>query len=260
VCRRAAVALVLALSAPLLALQTAPTWAAFAGTTANGSNSMTAAASFYRAFIVADGPVSYWRLGEASGTTAVDVMGTRNGAYAGTYTLGASGALIADPDTAVDLDGVSGRVTVPHVAAYNITAAITIEAWMRPDAITLTRWIMNKGTYYYMYILNSTIVFGVHTPAGYLFLQSTNITVGAWQHFVGTYNGTTLVLYRNGVNITQAAATGAIDQTAVALEIGSNNGASNFFDGKLDEVALYNKALTAAQALAHYQRGALTHP
>ena len=63
------------------------------------------------------GLVSYWRLGESSGTSACDSYGANTGTYQGGFTLGAAGAIAGDPDTAVTLDGSSGTVSVPHSAS-----------------------------------------------------------------------------------------------------------------------------------------------
>jgi hypothetical protein len=216
--------------------------------------------SSYRALVMSDEPAAYWRLGESSGTTAVDETGTSNGTYLGGFTLGATGGLANDPNPAVDLNGTSGRITVPSVPALNLTSQVTIEAWVNPDTLVGTRWIVNKGTFYYLYINNGTTYFGIHAAGSYQFITTTAVTAGAWQHLVGTYDGSSLVLYRNGVQVAQAAASGAISSTTTAVFLGAVSDAGSFFDGRLDEAAIYGTALTPAQALAHYQRGSETRP
>lgn len=210
--------------------------------------------SSYRALVMSDAPAAYWRLGETSGTTAVDERGTSNGTYSGGHTLGATGALVNDANTAVDFNGSTGQVSVPSVPALALTSQVTIEAWVNPDTLAGTRFVVNKGTWYYLYILNGTTVFGIHSGGSYLYLTSPAVTAGAWQHLVGTYDGANLVLYRNGVIVAQAPSTGAITSTTAPVVV------SQAFDGRLDEVAVYGTALTQAQALAHYQRGNGTRP
>ena len=61
----------------------------------------TAIPSAYRDTVLADHPISYWRLDETSGTTATDVQLANTGAYVGSPTLGQPGAIVGDPDTAV---------------------------------------------------------------------------------------------------------------------------------------------------------------
>jgi hypothetical protein len=214
----------------------------------------------YRGLVLSDGPGGYWRLGESSGSTAVDETGASDGTYAGGYTLGASGALANDPNTAVELDGAGGRVGVPSVPAINFDTRVTIEAWVNPDSLAGTRWIVNKGTYYFLYIDKGTTYFGVNAGGPYLFVTTTTVTTGSWQHLVGTYDGSKLVLYRNGVEVAQAPATGPISTTTVPLYIGAFDGTGSFFDGRIDEVAVYGTALTSTEVLSHYQRGNGTRP
>lgn len=228
------------------------------GAESKASDAVTVDSS-YRALVVGDGPAAYWRLGESSGTNAVDEMGASNGTYAGGYTLGASGALANNSNTAVELNGTGGRVSAPSLPALNLTSQVSIEAWVNPDSLAGTRWIVNKGTFYYLYIDNGTTYFGIHNGT-YTYLTTTTVTTGAWQHLVGTYDGSSLVLYRNGVVVAQAPASGAISSTTEPLFIGAFSTGGSFFDGRIDETAVYGSGLTAAQALAHYQRGNSTRP
>lgn len=210
--------------------------------------------SSYRALVMSDGPAAYWRLGEASGTTAIDEMGASNGTYSGGFTLGAAGALANDPNTAVDFNGSTGQVSVPSAPTLALTSQVTIEAWVNPDTLAGTRFVVNKGTWYYLYINYGTTIFGINSGGADLYVTTPTVTAGAWQHLVGTYDGANLVLYRNGVVVAQAPTTGAITSTAAPVLV------SQAFDGRLDEVAVYGTALTQAQALAHYQRGNGTRP
>jgi len=70
---------------------------------------------------------SYWRLGEPSGTTAVDATGNAPGSYAGGPALGARGALPLDPDTAVRFDGVDDELLAPGGAAVYATCSLEPE-------------------------------------------------------------------------------------------------------------------------------------
>ena len=87
------------------------------GDSAGDDRVMTAAVpapSAYRAQVLATaGLIAYWRLGELSGSTAADELGSRPGTYAGTVRLGDPGALSDDPDTAAGFDGLSGEMTAP---------------------------------------------------------------------------------------------------------------------------------------------------
>jgi hypothetical protein len=264
----AAASLALALVLPVAVRPVAPTWSAFSQTTANGPSSLAAASSFYKALILANGPVGYWRLGETSGSTAVDVMAASNGTYAGgVFVSSTDKALVNDTNGAIDFNGTSGRISIPHVAAFVLTNAASFEVWVKPDSLgsTSERWILNKGTAatptFYLAISGGYAVAGFEsTTVGIVQIMTSTVPAGSWQHFVMTFNGTTFILYRNGVSVASAAAGGNIVATTAALSLGSKDATVGWYDGRLDEVALYNKVLTPAQVLADYQRGALTRP
>ena len=79
--------------------------------------------------------------------------------------------------------------------------------------------------------------------------------VGSVYHVVGTYDGTTQRLYVNGTQVASAALTGAITANTTSVYIGSWNGTSEFFQGTIDEVAIYGAALTATQVGNHRTAG-----
>jgi hypothetical protein len=217
------------------------------------------ASSYASTVLGTPGLVGYWRLGESSGTTAADEKAANPGAYwAGSgYTLGQPGSLTRDSNTGIDLDGTSGFAYVPDSAALKPTAALSVEAWVNPDTLTGTRWFVTKDTFYYLYAANGVTIFGVATTTlGYQYVTTTTVTTGSWQHLVGTYDGTTVSLYRNGVNVATAPASGPVATGTGALFFGVYGPpAAGYFDGDLDEIALYNSGLGAATVAAHYAAG-----
>ena len=72
-------------------------------------------------------PTGYWRLGESAGATATDRAGSNNGTYGSGTTLGVTGALSGDSDTAVDFDGNGGLITVGPTAEAAVKAAVMTE-------------------------------------------------------------------------------------------------------------------------------------
>jgi hypothetical protein len=100
----------------------------------------------YQDEVLADAPVGYWRMNEASGTTLLDSSGAnRHGTYAGGYTLfqqsgiGNSGAMVY-------FNGTSGYASVPHDNAFNLTGDFTLEAWVYPLNFTAFHLVMTKAT------------------------------------------------------------------------------------------------------------------
>jgi hypothetical protein len=186
-------------------------------------------------------------------TTAADSQGTNTGTYAGGVRLNQPGALSGDSDRAALFDGTSGRVTVPNQAALQLTGNFSIEAWVKPNSVTGTRYLVNKGTFYYLYLNGSDVVFGFRSGGVYKWVVASGAaSVGSWHHFVGTYNGATLSLYRNGIGVASAATSGAVDTSTANLFIGAISDTGSFFSGTMDEVALYNRALSVADVSTHY--------
>jgi hypothetical protein len=88
----------------------------------------------YSTAVVGDAPVSYWRLGDTSGTSALDQRGVMSGTYQGGASQNVSGALAGDGNRAVGLNGSTAYVSVPHATALNVADTLTIEAWVMSQA------------------------------------------------------------------------------------------------------------------------------
>jgi hypothetical protein len=73
------------------------------------------------------------------------------------------------------------------------------------------------------------------------------IPVGAWTHLATTYNGSTLTLFVNGVSVATQAATGSIASNTGPLRIGGNAIWGEYFNGLIDEVRVYSRALSASE-------------
>src|SRR5437763_16897142 len=84
----------------------------------------------YRASVLADHPVAYWRLSEATGAVMADASGNGNdGAYAGTVTLGEPGALASQGDSAVGFDPTGGAARVASPTSLQVNW-VRIEIWI----------------------------------------------------------------------------------------------------------------------------------
>ena len=218
----------------------------------------TPAAASYAASVIADRPVSYWRLGETSGTIAGDITVANPGTYNGPPTLGATSLLGTDQtDAAVGFDGAGDDVRVGQSGSLDITGPVTLEAFVKPTSLPAAgsiRSIVAKTGSYALQLNGPTVEFtllqlGVNrrlqAPAG-------TIAAGGTYHVVGTYDGATQRLYVNGRLVASAALTGAADVTINGVRIASWNGTQQFFVGTIDEAAIYNKALSAAQVAGHF--------
>jgi hypothetical protein len=220
----------------------------------------TGASSAYSNAVLGDGPAAYWRLGESSGTTALDATGGDNGAYRNGVQLARSSLLIGDPNTSAHFDGANDFVNVPSSTALSPPGAISLEAWIYPDSLpasgSFASIITKPGAYSLQFngpsleltIFQSGVKRRLQAPVG-------TIQAGHTYHVVGTYDGSTERLYVNGSQVVSKALTGAITTGTSNLRIGSWGGGSEFFAGRIDEPAVYTAALSSSQVSEHHQAG-----
>jgi hypothetical protein len=227
------------------------------------TNTLTSTAtsvSAYAAQVLGDNPISYWRLDETSGTTAVDQKGANTGTYTSSPTLAQAGALLGDPDTAVTFNGTSQYVNVPSNAALN-PSHFTVEVWAKATGGAGTyRGIVASRAYPNGWVLyaagNNLWQFWINNGTAMVAISGGSVTLNAWTHLVGTFDGTTARFYVNGVLANSTTITSYTPQTTKAVEIGQGEpGAGFYFPGTIDEPAVYGSVLSASQVLADYQLG-----
>jgi len=227
-----------------------------------------AAPDTFASAVLGDNPIAYWRFGEAPGaSTAVDSAVGHDGTYSTTgIILGTPG--IGGGDTGALFDGVSGRVTVPNDPALGPNH-ISMEALVRWDGPnTLQQRILEKSFFeggqqasYNLSILNDGKV-QVEVRSGGLATSHTTtqaLAAGQEAYLVGTFNGTSVSIYLDGALVhSGAAAAGDLQDGLNALGIGNQSERDRPFLGLIDEVALYDYALSAGDIGLHYT--ALTIP
>ncbi len=199
------------------------------------------------AFQVGPAPAGYWRFDEGTGTRAADASGNNNnGTFQGgvTWDTGRFGS-------GVRINGTDGVVVVNNSASLNPTAALSITAWINADTWDGgNRRIVQKGDSDNQYRLleeNGVLkfdLFGVTNGTLTTALPST----GVWHQVAGTYDGSTMKIYIDGVVAAQQPASGALATTTNSLYIGSKGTggtAGNHFQGALDDVRVYPVALSS---------------
>ena len=189
----------------------------------------------------ASGPVAAYSFDEGAGTTLHDLSGHGNtGTISGpAWTDGRTG-------NALELDGVDDSVTVPDSASLDLLAGMTVEAWVRPRTAGAWRAVAAKDAAYALYAAD-----GGGTPSGHVTTLG-ELGVGApsplplltWTHLAVTWDATTLSLYVNGSRVASRLALGVLLPSSSALSIG------RLFDGRIDELRLYDRALSAAELAA----------
>jgi hypothetical protein len=195
--------------------------------------------------------IGAWGFDETSGTSATDASGR---GHTGTVTGGATRTTGGKFGGAISFDGIDDLVTVADTNALDLTSGMTLEAWVRPTAIgSAWRSVLLKeqpgDLIYSLYAGDSAGRAATHifTTADRGISGTAATPLNAWTHLAATYDGANLRLYVNGVQAASRAQTGAIRASTGALRIGGNSVWGEWFAGLIDEVRVYNRALTAAE-------------
>jgi len=161
-----------------------------------------------------------------------------------------------NPNSAYEFDGTSNYIEVPDSNSLDITNEITIAAWVKPDISHPTEHqaIVSKyrsfGTEAYGLWAYTTGTdgprFRVETPVIGDASTTDLLSTTDWSFVVGTYDGANAKLYINGVLKNTNSGSGLIPTNTLPLRIGAGNETSSLhpFDGKIDDVHIYNRALT----------------
>jgi hypothetical protein len=225
-----------------------------------------AAGASYRDEVVADSPRAYWRLGETSGTNAVDQTGNGNtGTYLGGPSLDQPGALAGDPNPAVGLDGSNDAVRAPNATSLSPTGGLSLEAWVKPAALPSSSATLVRKEGQYLLRLGSAgqVTFRLWKGGAIheLVTGSGAVAASSWSHVVAAWDGSTMTIYVDGTARASGSLAGPIDTTSELLFLGASFGDYDFLAGGLDEVAVYAAALPPARVAAHWNSGrALTAP
>lgn len=214
----------------------------------------------YAPTVLGDSPSLYWRLGESSGTTANDETANNNdGTYGAGVTLGETGALFGDADTAVDIaSGATGVVTCSY-SPFAAGSVRTFEGWANLDTTGPYQMLFTgtgaTGPYFYVLAGSTDVRFNANNAAGGDLNWASAISgAGAWFHWVLIVDqtGDTAELFINGVS--KGVLAHAVNYSSPGnFNLGHFVGLN--YDGKMDEVAVYERALTSTEVQEHYTIG-----
>jgi hypothetical protein len=196
---------------------------------------------------------------EGVGATAGDASGLKNNAMLGGATWTAAGR----HGSALAFDGVKNLVTVPSAASLNL-AQMTLEAWVKPSVATGWRNTIFRsltasgadGVAYALYA-NSGPDGGPGAyvrPSGWASDQHASaavaLTVNEWHYLAATYDGTALRLFVDGVQVVKKNLSTPLGSSNRPLYVGGNPLWGEYFKGTVDDVRVYNRALTDIEILA----------
>jgi hypothetical protein len=222
----------------------------FAG---NETTSAGVTVTVNNAWAVPSGLVAAYTFAEGTGATTADVSGNGN---TGTLT-GAGWSTAGRFGKAVSFDGINDLVSIADAATLDLTSGMTIEAWVNPAALSGWRTVALKG-------MPGGLAYALYAhddaprPAGTVNTGGIDVSapgpsalaLGTWTHLAVTFGGGTVRLYVNGVQVGSQPVSGSIQTSAHALTIGGNTIWSEWFAGVIDEVRVYNRALTQGEIQA----------
>lgn len=223
----------------------------------------------YAEAVLTDNPIHYYPLDDIEGTVAEDLgsLATAGGTYTGGFALGQTSASEA-LGSCVYLDGAPGSLV--DLGVFHPGESVTVEAWANLDPsafhnpgfhIVVSRW---DGSYEIDLAPGDVPNFNIRRDGngfGQAVAASPSLR-GTWYHLVLVFSGGKLTGYVNGVRTTEQNIGGTLQDagpTPDRVMIGATrNGSESSFNWKgfIDEVAIYDTALTAAQIRGHLRAGA----
>jgi len=204
--------------------------------------------------------IAYWRFNEGSGNIAYDSSGNNNNGtiYGATWVNGVIGK-------ALSFDGVDDYVKVPNSASLNISGPITILAWVYVTKLNVDQKICSKQSpgYKLGIYTNNKVEFEIRNPSGTAYLNrdvagGTVLEANKWYFVGGWWDGSEIRSIVNGNFERPYSYTGSLGTTTNPLTIGGESFTSGFwFNGIIDEVRIYNRALTAEEIANTYRAESL---
>ncbi|MGV8858333.1 PKD domain-containing protein [Rhodoglobus sp.] len=232
------------------------------GTTVSYTAGTTGQLSDYASAVMNDQPTSYWRLGESGGNTAVDSLGRDNSTANSGVGFGASGAIIGDSNTAANFTGSSNSYTGSQALVWRDNT-FSVEAWFKTTTNSGGKIVgfgnrqSGNSTNYDRHIYmdsSGKVNFGVYTGSTRIVQSAKSYNDGQWHQVVGSMSASGTEFFVDGVRI-------GVEPSVIwgqnywgYWRIGGDRSwsGSDYFNGAIDEVAVYPKPLTATQVQNHF--------
>jgi len=215
------------------------------------------------------GPVAHWKFDEGVGSIAYDSASSNDGVVYGPQWV--DGVL----DGALDFDGVDDCVEVsdnPNLR-FDGGSPYSLAVWVKAErAVPDFSSILVKGPAYDenygLYIVEATGAVrlqysygGTYTANETLVDSASSVLNSSWHHVVGTFDGSQLRLYINGVlEVTGNSAAGIPDTSTTSLTVGVRAGPlDKYFDGLIDDARIYDRALSTSEVELLFEGGVSGH-
>jgi hypothetical protein len=156
--------------------------------------------------------------------------------------------------SAISLDGTKSSVRIPHSDSLSITQAITVMAWTFMDdaaqagderiIVSKGGWGANDLPYELTETAGGIIYWQFHDDNGHDGCAPPSPPTGEWHHLAGTYDGDSMLGYIDGEQACEEVYAGELPANLTDVVIGERANGGRYFHGMLDEVAIFNRALT----------------
>jgi len=155
-------------------------------------------------------------------------------------------------------DGYADYIRVNDSNSLDLTNSFTISVWLNPRSSTQGYVVCKYGSYMIQFMASNNSQGGIWINGTWTTLVSTTTSQNTWTHVVFTYNGTSAVIYKNGARTGSANSTSLADVNTNSLMIGakSTTDRTRDFNGSIDEVGIWNRALSSTEVADLYNYGA----
>jgi hypothetical protein len=193
-----------------------------------------------------DGLIGWWTFDEGTGTTVADSSGAgHDGSFVDSTPEWVPGMY----GTALEFDGTD-KVEIPDHADFHFTNAMSVALWMQPgaDQVASAKLFIKQKSGQYPYSLQyddsgQGLFATVYAATRYDTAPHIPDFPGEWAHVCFTYDGSVLILYKDGEEAARVNTRGQIQQNNESLSIGCRLDYAQNFNGIIDDVRLFNRDL-----------------
>ena len=195
---------------------------------------------------ISEGLIGWWTFDEGTGTTVSDSSGA---GHDGLFVDGEPEWVPGVYGKALRFDGTN-KVEIPDHADFHLTNAITVALWMQPegDQPDYAKPFIKQKSGEYPYALQYNTTQGIYATVNASTRYDTSPRIqnfpGEWAHICFTYDGSVLIIYKDGEEAGRVNGSGDLQQNDLSLSIGGRLDSDQNFIGIIDDVRLFNRVLT----------------
>lgn len=225
-------------------------------------------------------PVAWWKFDECQGTTAYDSMRIGTTIPDGTITIGASGSQTSAGtctsgnstdawyngrngkyNSSLNFDGTDDYVSTSNIAliaaASQTYSNVSWGAWVKASSNQTSKTIIHKSSEFRLYTDSNGYPTCQVGDTGNTAAATSALPNDTWSHLLCTYDGSNIKIYLNGTQIASNFRTGTItSSSSTNVNIAQKSDSSERYAGQIDDVRIYNYALTPVQVKNLFNEGA----